>query len=90
MRACCKSMMSVMSVIKVILLKARYKILFDSVCKQVVSITLLSLPVISSIYFFLVKRNFAKKGVILVISVLHRMKVRGDLLHQKNKCDLLH
>ena len=34
--------MSVMSVIKVIILKARYKILVDSVCKQVVSITLYS------------------------------------------------
>ena len=43
MQACCKSIMSIMSVtsvIKVIILKARYKILFDSVCKQVVSITL--------------------------------------------------
>ena len=35
------------------------------------------------IIFFVVKRNFAKKRVIVVIGVLHNMKVKCDLLRRK-------
>ena len=51
------------------ILKVRYKVRYDSVRKQGSLIILSSwlLLVILSIYFFLVKRNFAKKGVMVVI-----------------------
>lgn len=51
-----------MSLINAIILKARYKVLFDSFRKQVESSTLLSFLVISLIHFFLVKRNLQKNG----------------------------
>ena len=42
------------------------------------------------IYFFLVKRNSAEKGVIVVISVLHKIKMKCDLLCQKKLFCLMH
>ena len=68
---------------KAIILKARYKILYDSVHKQGGSITISSLPVILSIYLFLVKRNFA-----MVIGMLHNIIVKCDVLLQKHRRDL--
>ena len=58
MQSCRESIMSVVSVIlaikryKAVTLKVRYKILFNSVGKQVESFTPSSLLVISSIYVF--------------------------------------
>ena len=71
-----------MSIIKVIIPTTRYKILFDSVCKQeslLHSSHFLSFPQFN--FFFLVKRKFAKKGV---IGMLNSMKLKCDLLHRKN------
>ena len=59
MQSCC---MSIMSVRKAIILKARYKILFDSVRKQVESVTFQLLFVRFINYFFRVKKHFAKEG----------------------------
>ena len=47
---------------KAVILKVRYKILFNSVRKQVESITPTSLLVISSIYVFYSKYLLRKKG----------------------------
>ena len=47
---------------KAVILKVRHKILFNSVRKQVESITPTSLLVISSIYVFYSKYLFQKKG----------------------------
>ena len=65
------AVLSCQQVRKAIILKARCKIRGDS-------FTLQSLLVIISIYFFLVKRNFAKKGVIVVIgnATQHEGEVR--------------
>ena len=71
-----------MSLINAIILKARYKVLFDSFRKQVESSTLLSFLVISLIHFFLVKRNL-QKTVTVVFRVLHGMKVKRNLLRRK-------
>ena len=62
----------------------------DSVCKQGYSKTVNSLLVIMPIYFFLVKRNLAKKGVIVVITVLHKIRAKCDLLHHKKLFCLMH
>ena len=58
------------------ILKARWKIQYDSVRKQGKCIV-----VIKSIYIFLVKRNFSKKGVIVSIGALHKR----DLLISRRK-----
>ena len=68
------------------------QLLIDSVCKQVVYYALdTACHLFSSIYyFFLVKKKIAKRGNCELISVLYSVKVRCDLLCQKNKPDLLH
>ena len=65
------AVLSCQQVRKAIILKARCKIQGDS-------FTLQSLLVIISIYFFLLKRNFAKEGIIVVIgnTTQHEGEVR--------------
>ena len=68
---------SVYQVRKAIILKARYKILYDSVRQQGESIYALVI-VCHNLYQFILfssQKKFCKKGVIVVIGMLHSMNL---------------